>query len=281
MTSRRVVDAVMGKVGGRRVGHAGTLDPFAEGLLLVLWGRATGLVPYLHEYSKSYLASIRLGRSTDTQDRTGKILEERDAGWLDAAAIREAMSAFLGDIEQVPPAFSAVKRNGRRSYELARRGEQPVASARTRRVHRFELLEWEPPLARALVVCSTGTYVRTLAHDLGRQLGPGGSLDVLTRIAIGPFRLEDALGVDEVTRMGREEILARAIPPAAALPDWPALIVEDDAARDLANGIPGTLAERAPADRPVRVIDREGRLLALYRGGPKPGFLRVFVGDEA
>jgi tRNA pseudouridine55 synthase len=281
MTSRRAVDAVKVKVGGRRVGHAGTLDPFADGLLLVLWGRATGLVPYLQEYSKSYLATIRLGRSTDTQDRTGTILEERDAGCLEAGAIRDAMGTFLGDIEQVPPAFSALRRNGRRFYDMARRGERPVAPARTRRVHRFELLEWEPPLARGLVECSTGTYVRTLAHDLGIRLGPGGSLDALTRIAIGPFRVEEALAVDEVTRMAGEEVLARAIPPAAALPDWPALQVEDEIARDLANGIPGTLAERAPTDRPVRVIDGRGRLLALYRGGRNPGFLRVFVGDDA
>ena len=279
MTSRQAVDVVMRKLEVRRMGHAGTLDPFAEGLLIVLWGRATGLVPYLQEYPKSYRAVIRMGRTTDTQDVTGTVLREVDASRLGADAILAAMGAFRGEIEQVPPRFSAVKHQGRRSYAMARKGLVPEALPRLRRIHRYELLEWAPPLARVFVECSTGTYVRTLGHDLGNALGVGGSLEALERSAIGPFRVEDAIGVERVHEMTGVELLARAVRLADALPDWPTVAVDDEGARDLMNGIPGSLPERAPA-HPVRVVDGAGNLLALYRGGEHPGFLRVFVGQD-
>jgi tRNA pseudouridine55 synthase len=279
ITSRRVVDRFVRMLGTRRVGHAGTLDPFAEGLLLVLWGRATALVPYLLQYSKTYLAGIRFGRVTDTQDRTGLVLQERDASRLDAPTMRAAMERRQGWIEQTPPAFSAVKQAGQPSYRRARRGESPDLASRKRFVHRFELLEWSPPLARCRIVCASGTYVRTLAHDVGQELGPGACLEALTRTAIGPFALEDAMDLSALEGMDRAALLARSLEPAAALPDWPSFTLADPETRALVQGLLGPLQDRRLADASFRALDPAGHLVALVQGGPEPRILRGFGGD--
>jgi tRNA pseudouridine55 synthase len=153
-SSRKVVDAVVRLAGTRRVGHAGTLDPFARGLLIVLWGRATALVPYVLEYPKRYLATVHFGRATDTQDRTGTPTAERDASALTPERVAAELPRFRGSILQAPPAFSAARSGGKRLYDLARRGVMTEAEPRERTVHRFELLEWRPPRGRFEVVCS-------------------------------------------------------------------------------------------------------------------------------
>ncbi len=279
-TSRAVVDAVVRALGTRRVGHAGTLDPFADGLLIVAWEKATGLLTYIQAQSKTYLATVRFGRVTDTQDRTGRVLAERDAEALTADAIREALAPFRGTIDQVPPMYSAVKSGGERLYDIARRGETRERVARTREVHELELLDWHFPFARLRVTCSSGTYVRTLAHDLGETLGVGACLESLTRTDVGPFRLADALPLDLLIERGGEEILKSAIRPADALPDWRAIIVSDGQAREVMCGSWRDPDRRAAPGECFRVLDGRGRLLALVRGGDSIVYLRVLETPE-
>jgi len=274
-TSRRVVDQAVRALGIRRVGHAGTLDPMAEGVLLVLWGKATLLVPYLHEYPKEYRAVVRLGRITDTQDRTGSVLAERSAEGITSAMVEDALSRFRGRILQTPPAFSALKRGGRRSYENARRGNPDAPEPRYRLVHRLELVEWNSPLA--VLDCSVegGTYVRTLAHDLGEALGVGGSLEDLLRTAVGPFRIEDAEDADTLFARDREAILERAVPPAGILRDWPRIIVGPEEGERVRQGSWLDPHRRLERGTRYRLLDEEGELLALVEGGETPRYLRV------
>jgi tRNA pseudouridine55 synthase len=275
-SSRTIVDRLIRPLGTRRVGHAGTLDPLAEGLLLVVWGRATALVPYLQAYPKSYLAGIRFGRITDTQDRTGVVLEERSTSALTADSVREALAGFRGRIRQRPPAFSAVKVGGERLYRRARAGVTAGAEVREREVHRFDLTTWGPPVGWFEIVCSSGTYVRTLAHDLGQALGPGASLDTLTRTAIGPFRLADAVPPDA----GPALLAERAIPPAGALPDWPSLMVGEDEVGAVAHGSWRDPAGSLAHGTSYRILDPAGNLLALATGGSPIRILRVFAEGE-
>ncbi len=276
-TSRDVVDLVCRALGTRRVGHAGTLDPFARGVVLVAWGKATGLVPYLQEYPKSYLARVRFGVETDTQDRTGAVLAERDPGPLTEASVAAALEPFRGVILQVPPMYSALKQDGERLYRRARRGETVAREPRERRVDRLDLVAWDPPRAELQVVCSAGTYVRTLAHDLGRSLGPGAHLEALTRTAVGPYRLEDALPAARIPELGREVILARSVDPARALPDWPRVVLPPEEAREVRHGSWRDPRGVAAAPTPLRILDEEGRLLAVARGGRPPRLLRVLA----
>lgn len=279
ITSRLVVDCVIRQLGFSRVGHAGTLDPFAQGLLLVLWDRATPLVPYLQDYPKTYVASIRFGRVTDSQDRTGRVLEETDASHLDPALIERAMRRSEGWVEQVPPTLSAVKWEGQPAHRRTRRGERLDLAPRRRYVHRFELLEWTPPLARARIVCASGTYVRTLAHDLGEAVGTGASLETLERHGIGPFRLEDAIGIHTIDTLSRDALLARALEPADALPDWPAIVLEEDEVQEIVWGLVGPLSGRCLDERRYRVLDKKGSLIALVQGGRSPHIIRCFRGE--
>ena len=279
ITSRRVVDRVLRELGSTRIGHAGTLDPFAQGLLLVLWDRATPLVPYLQHYPKTYTATIRFGRVTDSQDCTGRVLEESDPSHLDPTLIQKAMQQSEGWIEQVPPTLSAVKREGQPAHRRIRRGEHVDLAPRRRYVHRFELLEWTPPVARSHIECASGTYVRTLAHDLGEVLGTGASLESLERTRIGHFRLEDAIDLGTLDTLSREEILARALDPADALPDWPSIVMDDDEVDALVWGLVGPLCDRRLDERRYRALDKEGHLIALVQGGCSPHIVRCFRGE--
>ena len=281
ITSRRVVDRVEGRLDPMRVGHAGTLDPFARGLLIVLWDRATALVPYLQEYPKTYLAGIRFGRVTDTQDHTGNVEHETDASYLDPASIRAAMRRSEGWIEQIPPTFSAVKRRGQPAHKLTRLGERPDLAPRRRYVHRFELLEWTPPVARCFIECASGTYVRTLAHDLGRAVGTGGCLEALERTGIGPFRLADAIELETMESLSLESLASRTQKAAALLPDWPAITVNADEIQALVWGLPDRLSHWRLGESTFRALDRDGELVALVHGGQVPRILRVFRGDPA
>jgi tRNA pseudouridine55 synthase len=271
------VDRVVRVLGARKVGHAGTLDPFARGLLLVAWGKATSLVPFLQEYPKTYRVQVRFGRETDTQDRTGRTVAESDIGDLTAARIREALPRFRGLIRQTPPMFSALKRDGRRLYTWARRGERIALGSRERRVERFELVEWDPPFGRFEVVCAKGTYVRTLAHDMGRALGTGACVDELIRTRIGPFHLDQAVSGDGIAETGKEQLLSRAVPPAHALPDWPAVTVSAADALSVARGAWRDPEGAAAGDGKYRILDASGDLLALVQGGTPVTFLRVLA----
>lgn len=207
-----------------RVGHGGTLDPLAEGVLPILIGQATRLSEFLEGCAKAYRACILLGLRTDTFDIQGQVLDRVDPSRVTEEAVRVALPAFTGPILQRPPAFSALKRGGQPLYRLARRGEKVETVPRPVVVHKIVLLAWEPPRLFLEVVCGRGTYVRSLAADLGDQLGCGAALEALTRLQVGPFRGEEALGLEQAEAAFREGRGPSLVTPLDSLfPGWPAL----------------------------------------------------------
>jgi tRNA pseudouridine55 synthase len=197
-TSFQVVGMVRRRSGVRRVGHAGTLDPMANGVLLVLLGQAVRVSEYLVDLPKAYRATVRLGVSTTTYDAEGEPVAEREYGDVSLNDIEPALEGFVGEIMQAPPAYSAIKVSGERAYRRARRGEQVALPPRRTRIDRIALLGFEPPEVEIEVECGRGTYIRSLAHDLGEELGCGAHLSALERTQVGPFRIEDAVGLDEL-----------------------------------------------------------------------------------
>ncbi len=196
-TSHDAVYAVRRRLSIKRVGHAGTLDPNASGLLVVAVGPATRFLQYLPLEPKEYIGTFRFGQETVTQDVEGEVCAEAPLPDDLRAAIEAALPAFLGPIEQIPPMYSAIKKAGQPLYTYARKGEEVEREPRAVTIERFELRSCEPPLAEFRVICSGGTYVRTLAHDLGRAIGCGAHLAELTRTHVGPFSLEQAAPLDQ------------------------------------------------------------------------------------
>ena len=197
-TSHDVVDIVRRALGTRRVGHTGTLDPFAAGLLVMVVGRATRLVPFAAAWSKSYEGRIRLGVTTDSDDATGRILAQRPVA-VDQAALERVLDGFRGTYRQRPPAYSAVKVAGERAYRRARRGEQVEPEARDVEIRALEVTGFAAPDVEFRATVSGGTYLRSLARDIGAALGCGGHLAVLRRTAVGPFRLDEAVAPEQAT----------------------------------------------------------------------------------
>jgi tRNA pseudouridine55 synthase len=231
MTSHDVVQVVRRAVGQRRVGHTGTLDPDATGVLVLCLGRATRLVQYLQAGRKTYAATMVLGRETTSQDASGDVVAEADAGHLDERTVCDAMARFQGEISQVPPMVSALKVDGERLHAKARRGETVDREPRPVTIHDLVLEDFRAG-ARAevsfLVTCSAGTYVRTLAHDLGQDLGVGGSLVSLRRLANGAFTVDDAVSLDAVVAAGeRDTIEALLCSPHQSVRGLPAVEVDD------------------------------------------------------
>ena len=261
ITSFDVVRRVKRALALKKVGHLGTLDPFATGLLPLALGEATKLAQFLLEETKTYLATLTLGVATDTQDVTGQVTAE--SGNLPAPAeVSRAAAGFVGQIEQVPPMYSALHHNGERLYKLARRGEVVAAPPRQVVIHRLDVMEIAVPRVTIRVECSKGTYIRTLAHDLGRALGCGAHLAALTRLAVGTFQLEEALPLDLVERHP-EEMHRRLIPLAQCLPRYQAVRVDRQEARRLSQGQTLPWPEPIPsAGEKVRVV-AEGSLVAV------------------
>lgn len=196
LTSHDVVARLRRAVGGGKVGHAGTLDPFATGVLVVCLGRATRLAEWATGTDKRYRAEIVLGVETDTYDLTGEVIATAPVE-AERAMVASALTSFVGTIDQRPPAFSAIQVGGRRLYDLARRGEAVEVTPRRVTIHRLDLIEWSPPRLTVDLTCSKGTYVRSLAHDLGAALGTGAHLTGLRRLASGDFTLDDASTLDD------------------------------------------------------------------------------------
>lgn len=286
-TSHDVVLRVRRALGTQGAGHTGTLDPAATGLLAVCLGDALKLQRWLAEGDKAYQATVAFGAATDTEDATGQVTERGDAAGLTEEALRAALPALTGELRQVPPMYSAVRVGGRRLHEAARAGEAVEREPRAVVVHALALLGGPGPpgpdglrLARLDVRCGKGTYVRTLAADLGAALGVPAHLAALRRTEAGQFRVDQALPLAEVEALaaggkaGREALLARLVPPAEALP-FPALTVDAPRARAVAQG----KALTAPGEDGLRrVLGPGGRLLAVseLRGGQlRP--LRVMV----
>lgn len=203
----------------RRIGHAGTLDPMAEGVLVVAAGKATRLIEYLVDADKAYATEVTLGVSTDTYDAQGRVTAEASTAHLTQDLVERALAGFRGELSQHPPAFSAVSVGGQRLYALARRGEMVVAPARTVTISRLDLVAWRPPRIDLHVECSKGTYIRSLAHDLGQTLGCGAHLSALVRLRVGRFLAHNATPLEELEarlRDGRWQDVAAAADAAVA-----------------------------------------------------------------
>lgn len=275
-TSHDVVAKLRGVFHQKRIGHSGTLDPDATGVLLVGLGRVTRLLRYLTALPKTYTAEVVLGVETDTLDASGEVTARHDMAAVTLADVTSAAAGLTGEIEQVPPMVSAVKVGGRRLHELARAGEEVERAPRSVTVHRFEVAAGPEPGVFAIeAVCSSGTYVRTLAADLGAALGGGAHLRNLRRTAIGSFQLSDAHPLDAVVAAGPDGATALVLPPAAALRDYAAVAVEREIAARVSHGARLALDELgATGDGPWAVVRAgEGELLAVYeahRGGAKP-----------
>jgi tRNA pseudouridine55 synthase len=282
-TSHDVVARVRRLAGTRRVGHAGTLDPMATGVLVLGVEKATRLLGHLALTDKEYLATIRLGEATDTGDAQGTVVSRASASAVPMAAVRAGTAALTGDIQQVPPAVSAIKVNGRRAYALARAGAAPVLAARPVTVRAFEATA-----ARAAgdlldvdvtVRCTSGTYVRALARDLGEALGVGGHLTMLRRTRVGPYGLDMARGMERLE--AGLEVLPIARAAAAAFPSWQLTAAQAGAVCHGAR-LPLPAPDGAPAgwrgSGPVAAFAPDGTLIALMEcehGQARP--LAVFV----
>ncbi len=234
MTSHDVVDAVRRLVRERRVGHAGTLDPLATGVLVVCVGQATRLIEFMVGHPKEYRVVVRLGITTDTYDADGRVLEERPVPPLSTAEVEKVLARFRGEIEQVPPRYAAIRHKGKRLYEWAREGVEVEPKPRRVTIHELVLEAWDPPDLTLRVRCSAGTYVRSLAHDIGQALGTGGHVTALRRLASGPFRVEDAVPLE--TLLHTSDWQAYLWPVDAGLVDIPVVELDPTQAEAVRHG---------------------------------------------
>ena len=262
LTSHDVVQIIRRGTGIRRAGHTGTLDPRASGVLVVLIGPAVRLSEYVSASDKRYQATIRLGSSTDTFDADGRITSSSPIDDISEEMFTEHLQKFIGEMEQVPPPYSAVKVKGRKAYEMAREGEEVDLQPRIITVHSLEVLEWDPPEAVIDVYCSSGTYVRSLANDLGNALGTGAHLVGLRRTKSGRFTLRDAVPMRRLQEsFDAGNWYKYLIPAAEALADWPMIELDADQVELVRHG------HRVPAEPDqkgwARGVSQQGDLVAL------------------
>ena len=272
-TSHDVVALVRRLSGTRRIGHGGTLDPFANGVLPLFLGGATRLVEYHLADRKGYRATICFGAGSTTDDLDGE-LTPMPIRALGADAVASALASFRGDIQQRPPAYSAIHVGGRRAYALAREGTPPELPERQVTIHGLDLVAWNTddparPIAVVDVVCSAGTYVRAIARDLGSALGTGAYLGALTRTASGPFRLEDAVGLDTVRAAatdGPGGLAGLLLPADTGLESLPAIRLSSEEVAEAAMGRfirPAAGVAAAATGDPIRLLDAEGRIVGI------------------
>ena len=281
ITSTGVVNVVKRLFGGAKVGHLGTLDPFATGLLPLCVGEATKCAPYLNEADKSYSGTLRLGVSTDTNDPTGEIVQRRDVPAVAAAALVDLEARFTGEIEQVPPVYSAIKRDGEPMYKRARRGEEVELEPRRVRVDRVAFRLVQPDLVSIEVDCSKGTYVRSIARDVGEALGCGAILESLARTRFGTFDLEGAVPLAELKGEDGAAAAARGLIPAIeALAHLRLVEIDLAVASALRSGQQRALTRLGPAENQgerIRVA-ADGHLVAVaHSSGPLWQLDRVFA----
>jgi len=280
ITSHDVVGKVRRAAGTKRVGHTGTLDPDATGVLVICIGQATRLAEYFVDRGKCYSALCTLGVTTTSEDASGDILTETSAGHITEEALLEVIPRFIGEIQQIPPMVSAVHHNGKRLYELARAGEVVEREARTIRIDSITLNNFTPSetgTASLEVQCGKGAYIRTLCADIGAALGVGGHMSGLRRTSVGPFTAEDALRMEDLSRESIERML---IPAAEAMPWFPAVTLSVEEQGDVSQG---KVVIRAGTDCDVvRLITIAGDLAALasWREGSLYPF-KVFPQEPA
>lgn len=262
-TSHDVVQAVRKLAGTRRVGHAGTLDPAATGVLVVAIGRATRLIERLSGQDKVYCADFVLGAATDTDDAAGTVLSARDPSHLTLDQAVHALSGLTGEQAQVPPRYSAVKLEGRKAYEIARKGGDAKLQPRRVVIYGMALLEWQPPVLSVLVRCSKGTYIRGLARDLGERLGVGAHLGALVRVRSGRYTCEDALPLEQLRDAAEFGFLHELVwPPDAAAADLPAMVLTAGHVRHMLGGRRWPAAGGS-AGVQARVFSGEGAFLGM------------------
>jgi tRNA pseudouridine55 synthase len=262
-TSFDAVALARKRLGVRRIGHAGTLDPPATGVLPLLVGEATKLTPYLMDQDKEYVATIRFGITTDTHDLAGRVLSETPVTGLTRERLEAACRPFVGRITQVPPMFSALHHEGRRLYELAREGVEVERAPRDVVVSALEVEVVAESRARVRIVCGKGTYVRVLAADLGAALGCGGAVESLVRTRVGPFVLADAVAWTDVAALPPVALWERVRPVDAALAHWGAVRLDAASARHFAHGQAADVPMPLAAPGLVRVYDPTGVLLGV------------------
>ena len=267
-TSHDVVAVLRKVVGQKKIGHTGTLDPDATGVLPVCLGRATKVCELLTDHDKTYEALLLLGKTTDTQDISGEVLEERDPGDLTEEEVRSCIESFIGEYDQIPPMYSALKVNGKKLYELAREGKTVERKSRKVQIHGIRILEMNLPHVRMEVDCSKGTYIRTLCHDIGQKLGCGGCMEELLRTRSGNFVWEDSMTLAQVEEAVRNGTIGdRVISIGQVLKDYPEIFCTREGDRLLENG--NALAERFVRGEHkegwVRMCDSQGGFKGIYQ----------------
>ena len=272
-TSFDVVALVRRLSGERRVGHAGTLDPEATGVLPVFLGQGTRLFEYLADEAKVYRAEIELGISTDTYDAAGKTTRRGDVSSLTREQVETAVSSFTGFIDQTPPMYSAVKHKGVPLYRLARAGVEVPRKARKVEISHLQIVDWQSPVLTLEVECSRGTYIRSLAHDLGQRLGCGAHLKNLVRLKSGPFHISGAISIPELEAAFRQGKWTEFLQPIdAAVLHLPAVTVSDEDKKAIINGRPlASGIEEGTTAKLHRAYSSEGRFIAILRYDDKAG----------
>ena len=266
LTSRDVVNRVCRAAGTRNVGHAGTLDPMATGVLIVCVGPATRLVSFVQQLHKSYLADFQLGVESTTEDSFGQVSEVENAPGLDQSQIRDVLPEFVGQIQQVPPAFSALKVEGKRAYKLARSGAKVKLNARQVTIHELELIDFQYPECKLRIECGSGTYIRSLGRDIARRLGTGAIMTKLVRTAVGGFSIDDSVPLVEIEREPQRHLLS----PLVGVQDLPQCVIDAEKIKLIANGCflkQVYVAQRTPITENTNTVvatDSAGRLIAVF-----------------
>ncbi|MDT8446961.1 MAG: tRNA pseudouridine(55) synthase TruB [bacterium] len=268
ITSNGAIGQLKRLTGEKKMGHLGTLDPMANGVLPIFTGKMTKLIPYFNQNDKAYRAEVTLGAVSDTLDAEGVLSPVPIPAGITLGAVEAALARFTGEITQVPPIYSALKQDGRRLYDLARKGVAVEPEARQVTVYWIREVEWESPKIRFEVFVSKGTYIRSLARDLGEALGSGAHLSALTRTRVGEvFELQDSIMLDQIEKTEQVDIFLRALRPASLLSDWNQLTALDEAEeRALRNGNripvePQRIRQQQPLERRCYITDRQGQLL--------------------
>ena len=272
-TSHDVVAKLRGIVGQKKIGHTGTLDPDAVGVLPVCLGRATKVCDLLTDKDKVYEAVLLLGKETDTQDTSGEVLVSKDTDHLTEGEVREVILSFIGDYEQIPPMYSALKVNGKKLYELAREGKVIERKARPVKILDIQILEMDLPRVRMTVSCSKGTYIRTLCHDIGQKLSCGGCMEELKRTKVSCFDIKDSLTLDQIRMKKDKGVLEEILTPIDAMfSECQRMVVNEKWESFAYNGNPLQMkavrlldGEKVVDKSRVRVYDEKGNFIGLYQ----------------
>ena len=266
MTSHDVVAKVRRRyralTGSKKVGHAGTLDPLASGVLVLCLGKATRLSEYIMRGAKTYRAQVTLGIATTTYDAEGEIVSCRGAEHIERTDVESHLRRFIGELQQIPPMYSAIKVRGRKLYELARQDQTIERDPRAVRIDGINILAWDNPTISLEIRCSSGTYVRSLAHDLGQSLGVGGHLSALRRIASGSFSIDDSIGLERV--LSEDAWLEAIVPPQVALADRCSVTLSEAEIKMICHGRAITRHESITAE-PVFAFSADKRLVAILK----------------